>query len=265
MMSRPKYDPAMGLRALNRPRLLSMIALLLVCGGAWAYTVLGVGMPMSAVTMSSMPSDMAMPVSEWSPMRALLMFAMWWVMMVAMMIPSAMPMIFLYDRVANRAVPNQSYLVAFVSGYVVVWGLFSFAATGLHAFGEALGLINGMMASASGYLGATLLIGAGIWQFSGIKLKCLEACRSPVEFLSRIWRSGRQGAFQMGVSHGIYCLGCCWAMMLLLFYGGVMNLYWIVGLAVFVVFEKILPYSPVVARLVGLTLICSGLIILAQV
>lgn len=252
------------MRVLNRPRLWSMVALVLVCAGAWGYTVLGVGMPMSAVAMSAMPSDMAMPTSEWTPMRALLMFAMWWVMMMAMMIPSAMPMIFLYDRVASQANADERYLGIFVAGYTVIWGLFSFAATGLHAFGDALGLINGMMASASGYLGAALLIGAGGWQLSGIKLKCLEACRSPVEFLSRNWRPGIQGAFQMGVAHGTYCVGCCWAMMLLLFYGGVMNLYWIIGLSVFVVFEKVLPYSPVVGRLVGLALIGAGLIILAQ-
>ena len=184
--------------------------------------------------------------------------------MMAMMIPSAMPMIFLYDRVAHRSHPSDCYLGIFVAGYIAIWGGVSFAAMGLHAFGDALGLINGMMTTASGYLGAALLVGAGFWQLSGIKLKCLEACRSPVEFLSRNWRSGIQGAFQMGVAHGVYCVGCCWAMMLLLFYGGVMNLYWIMGLSMFVVLEKVLPYSPVVGRLVGLTLIGSGLIILAQ-
>lgn len=265
MISRSTYQPDMGLRALNRPRLWSMVALLFIAAGAWAYTVLGVGMPMSAITMSFMPSDMAMPLPDWTPMRALLMFAMWWVMMIAMMIPSAIPMIFLYDRVASRIKPADRHVGLFVLGYIVIWGGFSFAATMLHAAGEWSGLINGMMASASGYLGAALLMGAGIWQFTDMKFKCLEACRSPAEFLSRIWRSGGTGALRMGVAHGIYCVGCCWALMLLLFYGGVMNLYWIVGLSVFVVLEKILPYSPVVARLTGVALIGSGLIVFAQV
>lgn len=258
------YQSGLGLKLLDRPRFWAFFALMVISGAAWVYTILGIGMPMSAITMTGMPLDMKMPSQEWTLVRAVFMFFMWWVMMIAMMIPSAVPMIFLFDRVATRANPDDRRIGSFVAGYIVIWGAFSLAATILHAFGEWTGLINGMMANASGYLGAVLLIGAGIWQLTDIKLKCLEACRSPAAFLSQIWRKGAFGAFRMGIAHGIYCVGCCWAMMLLLFYGGVMNLYWIVGLSGFVAVEKILPYSPVIARLMGMTLIGCGLITLAQ-
>ena len=264
MMSRTPYRPSLGLKYLDQPRMWAFAALMIISIAAWVYTVLGIGMPMSAVMMTGMSVDMPMPVHDWTPARAALMFTMWWVMMIAMMIPSAIPMIFLYDRVANRANPQDRNLGLFVFGYIVIWGAFSLLATLLHALGEWTGVVNGMMASASGYMGATLLIAAGAWQLTELKFRCLEACRSPVEFLSRIWRPGGTGALRMGMAHGIYCVGCCWAMMLLLFYGGVMNLYWIVGLSVFVILEKTLPYSPVMAHLFGLTLIGCGLVVLAQ-
>lgn len=264
MMRQSTYQPNFLLKAIDRPRFWTFMALLVISIVAWIYTIMGIGMPMSAVVMTGMPTNMPMPVHEWTKIHACFMFAMWWVMMVAMMIPSAMPMIFLYDRVASRTNPAKRHLSLFVSGYILIWGVFSLVATLLHAVGDWTGLINGMMASASGYLGAALLMGAGIWQLTEIKFKCLEACRSPAEFLSRMWRPGSVGALRMGITHGIYCVGCCWAMMLLLFYGGVMNLYWIVGLSIFVILEKGLPYSPVMARLMGLTLVGSALIVLAQ-
>lgn len=262
MLSRSIYNPSRGLTALRYPATLSLLALVFVCGAAWVYTIMGIGMPMSAISMTSMPSDMPMPAQEWTAVRAGLMFLMWWVMMIAMMIPSALPMIFLYDRVAARSLEARRHLGLFVTGYILVWGLFSVIATALHALGETTEAINGMMASSSSSLSAGLLIAAGGWHLTNTKMRCLEACRSPAAFLSRIWKSGANGAVQMGLAHGLYCVGCCWVMMLLLFVGGVMNLYWIVGLSAFVVIEKVMPYSPIVGRLIGLTLIGSGIILL---
>ncbi len=216
-------------------------ALVVVTIAAWGYTWAGVGMSMTAAEMTLMPSDMPMPPSVWSPLTSLLMFAMWWVMMVAMMLPSAAPMILLYVRVAGK--DHDPYPVrrtaVFASGYVTVWGLFSIAATALHAIGERHGLLNGMMTSASESVSAALLIAAGLYQLTSFKHRCLEACRTPIAFLSRIWRHDVGGAFRMGVVHGRFCVGCCWALMLLLFFGGVMNLFWIGGLALLVLAERL--------------------------
>ena len=150
----------------------------------------------------------------------------------------------------------------FCDGVSADLGLFSALATVLHAFGEATGFINGMMVSASIYLSAALLIIAGIWQLAPQKYKCLDACRNPVEFLSLIWRPGRLGALRAGLLHGAFCVGCCWAMMLLLFVGGVMNLYWIGGLALFVLAEKTLPLWHVTGRISGVAAIIGGVVVL---
>ncbi|MBO6519718.1 MAG: DUF2182 domain-containing protein [Rhodospirillales bacterium] len=245
---------------LRKDRLLAVLALAAVCVAAWAYTAFGVGMKMSAIDMTGMPLDMPMPLTEWNFRESLLMFFMWWVMMVAMMLPSAAPMLLLYQRVVARRTPAQaaSGMAVFTLGYLLIWGAFSLAATALHVLGELTGWVNGMMASASNELNAVLLISAGIWQLTPMKDRCLEACRAPVQFLSRIWRPGAWGALKMGVLHGAFCVGCCWAMMLLLFVGGVMNLYWIGGLALFVMAEKTVPNWRFAGRLAGGILIVSG-------
>lgn len=250
---------------LRKDRLLAVLVLAVICIVSWAYTALGIGMNMSAIDMTGMPLDMPMPAVEWNLLNSVVMFAMWWVMMVAMMLPSAAPMLLLYQRVVTRR-KHQSALrdmSIFALGYLIVWGVFSLAATVLHAAGELGGWINGMMASASDEFNAMLLVMAGIWQLLPAKHRCLEACRAPVEFLSRIWRPGAAGALQMGILHGMFCVGCCWAMMLLLFVGGVMNLYWIGGLALFVLAEKTVPRWDVPGRLTGFALILVGGAILA--
>ncbi|MEX0695489.1 MAG: DUF2182 domain-containing protein [Rhodospirillales bacterium] len=249
---------------LRQDRLWSVLALVVVSTIAWAYTIMGVGMNMSALMMTAMDSDMPMPPGVWDLAGSVLMFAMWWVMMIAMMLPSATPMLLLYLRVADRHEPGQGQgnTAVFAMGYLLIWGLFSAAATGLHGLGEASGFINGMMASASAYLSATLLLIAGLWQLAPQKYKCLDACRNPVEFLSRIWRPGPRGALRAGILHGAFCVGCCWAMMLLLFVGGVMNLYWIGGLALFVLAEKTLPFWHITGRMTGVVAIISGVVVL---
>ncbi len=251
-------------RIVHREQLLVGLGLAGLTLLAWLYVLLGAGTGMSTLAMSTWqfpPPKPAMSMAgDWNAAYWLTMLAMWWVMMVAMMLPSAAPMLLLYQRVAGRRAPGaatgSTLIVAL--GYLLVWGGFSLAATVLHAVGELNGWIGGMMASASLELDALLLVLAGVWQLMPMKARCLEACRTPVPFLSRIWRPGQSGALRMGMMHGAFCVGCCWAMMLLLFVGGVMNLYWIGGLALFVLAEKTVPNWPAVGRISGAVLIVTA-------
>jgi predicted metal-binding membrane protein len=190
-----------------------------------------------------MSMDMAMPMS-WYPSYAVVVFLMWWIMMIAMMLPSAAPMILLFSTVSRRSREQGNPYVPtgiFASGYLIVWGAFSLAATVLHWLLDRSGLMSMDMSSASVWLGALLLIAAGIYQLTPLKYACLRHCRGPLEFVTRYWRPGRAGALRMGIRHGAYCVGCCWVVMGLLFYGGVMSLYWIIGLSLLVLLEKVLP------------------------
>ena len=152
----------------------------------------------------------------------------------------------------------------FAAGYLIVWGLFSVIATLLQWALEGTGLLSSMMVSTSALLGGCLLLAAGAWQLTPIKQACLRHCRSPIAFLSGNWRNGRGGAFLMGVRHGVYCLGCCGFIMGLLFYGGVMNLYWIIGLAVFVLIEKLTPAGHWISKAVGIGLLGWGGLVIAS-
>jgi predicted metal-binding membrane protein len=224
---------------------------------SWVYLVY------LAWRMSAMPMPgMAMP--QWRPWGAvdfLLMLLMWAVMMVAMMVPSASPMILTFASTHRRRQAQGNAVVptaAFVAGYAIVWSAFSLAATlaqwGLHQ----AALLSPMMVSTSPVLGGLLLIAAGAFQWSGLKRACLSKCRTPLGFLLAEWREGTRGALVMGLRHGAYCTGCCWALMALLFVGGVMNLLWVAAIAVFVLVEKIAPQGVHAARLAGLGLIAWG-------
>ena len=193
--------------------------------------------------MNGMDPDMVMPMT-WTPGLFLVMFLMWWIMMIAMMLPSAAPMILLFATVNRRQrVLDAPYVPTsvFASGYLAAWAGFSLLATVLQWLLDRSGLMTMAMASASDWLGAALLIAAGLYQLTPLKHACLEHCRSPFAFISQHWRTGTAGAFRMGLWHGTYCVACCWAVMGLLFYAGVMNFAWIAGLAVFVLVEKLLP------------------------
>ena len=146
-----------------------------------------------------------------------------------------------------------------MGGYVVVWGGFSLGAVMVQGVLENLGLFTPMMATTSVALGGILLISAGIYQLTPLKDACLRHCRSPVEFMALHWRPGGAGAFAMGLTHGVFCLGCCWVLMGLLFYGGVMNPWWIAGLAIYVLIEKLAPAGPRIGRFTGALLILWGL------
>jgi predicted metal-binding membrane protein len=146
----------------------------------------------------------------------------------------------------------------FVAGYLVAWGGFSLLAVLLQSGLERLSLLSPLMQVTSLYLGAALLIGAGIYQLTPLKHACLRHCRSPIDFVARYWRPGTVGAFRMGVRHGLFCLGCCWLLMVLLFYAGVMNLWWIGGLALYVLLEKLGPGGHRLGRYTGGLLILWG-------
>lgn len=208
------------------------------------------------------PSEMQ---SAWSFNSSILMFLMWWFMMIAMMVPSAAPTLLLFHSLkklgseADRALA-QTYF--FLLGYLGVWAFFSLVSCLLHARLELSGTLNPMLMQITApYLSAALLITAGIYQFTPMKNICLERCRSPAEFLAENNRKGEFGALVTGVQHGAFCLGCCWALMALLFVGGVMNLFWIVGLALYVAIEKLTPQLRWLDKIFGILLVGGGILL----
>jgi predicted metal-binding membrane protein len=204
------------------------------------------------------PMDRPAMAGAWSTGYWLTMLMMWWVMMVAMMLPSAAPMILLFEQMHRRADNEGTAAVRtawLAAGYCCSWLLFSVAAVSLQYVLERSGLVHGMlMWSLDPYLSAALLAAAGLYQLTPLKHACLSHCRSPFSFLLGHWRSGPSGAFRMGLVHGAYCVGCCWFLMALLFVGGIMNLIWIGGLALFVLAEKLGPNARAVS--VGLGGLC---------
>jgi predicted metal-binding membrane protein len=197
----------------------------------------------------------------WDAPRLVLLWAMWAAMMAGMMLPSAAPILLLYARtVRNRAdqLHPARAIYALGAGYVLVWAVFSVAATALQRIFASLLLLTPMMEPATPAAAAALLLLAGIYQLTPFKRTCLDQCRSPIMFLTSHWREGVAGAFRMGVWHGVYCLGCCWGLMLLLFAGGVMNLVVILTLTVWVAIEKIAPFGEQSARVSGALLLGAG-------
>jgi predicted metal-binding membrane protein len=210
--------------------------------------------------------DSATGAQPWTVTEFTLRLAMWAVMMVAMMVPTAAPMTLLYAAVARKAAAQHNPLAStsvFVSGYIAMWTIFSVVATiAQHALDQAA-LLSPLMVSRSAGLGATLLIAAGVYQLTPLKNACLRNCRAPAHFLSRHWRTGNLSSFRMGLRLGAYCVGCCWILMGLLFLGGVMNLLWIAAIAIFVLLEKTIPFGDVSGRFAGVAMILVGAVSLA--
>jgi predicted metal-binding membrane protein len=243
---------------LRRDRLIVVVGVAGVVALAWVYLVAGAGIDMSM-------ADMPMEPMPWSTFYAALLFTMWWVMMIAMMVPSAAPMVLLFTAIKRKQGASVSPSIeawVFLSGYLLIWAGFSLVAV-LAQWGlERAGLLSMAMASTSATLGGVILLAAGLYQFTPVKSACLRYCQSPVLFLSRHWRPGVVGALRMGLRHGSYCLGCCWFLMALLFVSGIMNLVWIAGIALYVACEKLLPLGRGLSRAAGVALIVSGTIIL---
>ena len=246
---------------LRRDRFLVVLFLAVVNVLAWGYTLGGAGMNMTAMEMTAMGRMDNMPVQIWGAPYALLMFFMWWVMMAAMMVPSATPTILLAANL-NRSplARNKPFGGAafFTLGYLLGWGGFSILATYLQWQLGRTDYLSGMLQTKSDAVTAGLLIVAGVWQFTPWKQACLRLCRSPVDFLVKNKRPGALGAVIMGGHHSLFCLGCCWFLMLLLFVGGVMNLYWIIGLTAYVAVEKLFPGSKVISYALGALLLAWG-------
>jgi len=255
---------------LKRDRAIVIAALAAVSIFGWIYTLAGVGMSMNAFEMTAMgkaSTALATPM-PWSPSYALLVFLMWLLMMVAMMLPSASPMVLLVDAMARKYNPRSAFqagTAAFVAGYLAVWAGFSACAALVHWALEMSGLLTPMMTPTSALLGGILLVAAGVYQLTPLKQTCLRSCRHPIGFLARHWRAGTDGAFHMGIVHGTFCLGCCWILMALLFFGGVMNLYWIAGIATYALAEKLVPHGRWLSYAAGALLLTWGVSILVEV
>jgi predicted metal-binding membrane protein len=253
---------------MRRDRAITFAGLVALTGLAWLALLAGAGTGMDPAAMSGWWLPMALPPAEswsWTPYYWVIAFLMWAVMMVAMMLPSASPMVLLYARVVRHAesqgrrLEARTSIAAFASGYLSLWILFSILAVALQFGFERSGLMSTMMNSRSVALSGVLLIAAGLYQLSPLKAACLRHCRGPASFISANWRPGVAGAWRMGLRHGTYCVGCCAVLMLLLFVGGVMNLVWIAGLTLFVALEKYAPFGETVAKAAAAILVAAGL------
>jgi predicted metal-binding membrane protein len=261
-------------RLLRRERIILLIAIAAIAAISWAYIALLAG----AMTMGGM--DMvgyrALPAIEavmvpatqpWTADEVALVFAMWAVMMVGMMLPSATPMILLYVRVGRQSIKNGRPLASavwFAAGYLLMWCAFALIATAGQWALDRLLLLSPMMATTSRLFGGVVLTAAGLYQWSPLKQACLTQCQSPWRFIQNNggFRAGTMGALMLGARHGAYCVGCCWALMTLLFVLGVMNLMWIALLAILVLAEKIVP-GRALSRIAGTALVGAGLWMLA--
>jgi predicted metal-binding membrane protein len=256
---------------LRRDRAIIIAALAVITALAWAEIVfLADDMAMGRMDMTGfrmIPAGQAliMPASApWQPLEFAYVFAMWAVMMIGMMTPSVAPMILIYARVGRQAVVSGRPFAAsgwFATGYLIAWFGFSIAATSAQWVLERAALLTPMMESVSGVLGGIVLIAAGIYQWTPVKEACLSNCQAPLTFIMRHggFRADTSGALALGLRHGLYCIGCCWALMLLLFVGGVMNVLWIAALAGLVLLEKVLPFGKLIPRIAGCAFAAAGI------
>ncbi|MFD2051624.1 DUF2182 domain-containing protein [Mesorhizobium calcicola] len=275
---------------LRRDRTVVAAALVLIAVLAWAYVLWlaadmampdaatpsaasggTAGMDMSGMDMGGM--DMGAAVAPgfraWAPADFAFIFAMWAVMMVGMMTPSVAPMVLLYAGVGRKARAGGRPIAStawFFTGYLLVWVAFSVAATGAQWLLASLTLLNPTMATNSTVLGGLVLIAAGLYQWTPMKGVCLRQCQAPIAFLASHggFRSDPLGALRFGIDHGAYCLGCCWALMTLLFVGGVMNVLWIAGIAILILLEKTVPTGQLIPRISGALMAAIGVWLVVQ-
>ena len=261
---------------IQRDKVITIIAIAILVGATFTYTVLGVGMNMSAIQMTpglgqsqmSMPNmsamkKMAATPAVWSFNYSVLMFLMWWTMMIAMMLPSASPMILLYTALIRRSKKTKCIIrqvISFICGYLLAWAAFSLFAAALQSQLELRDWMSPMMMEATNiYLAAGILIAAGVYQLTPLKTVGLEKCRQPASFLANYKNTWVNSPLRIGLVHGFYCVGCCWFLMGLLFFGGIMNLYWIVGLIIFVAIEKLHEKGIIFGKILGGGAIVSGI------
>jgi predicted metal-binding membrane protein len=247
---------------LQSRRLPTGLILVLLPLAAWAWIVVMAHDMYGSMTGASV----WMMTATWDFPHLLLLWAMWAVMMSGMMLPSAAPTIVLYGAMARRSAERGAgwRIYALAGGYLAAWTGFSLGATVLQRLLSTLLLLTPMMELNSPWFGSVLLLIAGLYQLTPLKHACLRTCQTPFQFLMSRWRPGAGGAFRLGLQHGVYCVGCCWALMLLLFAGGVMNLTVIAALTAFVAFEKLIPFGANGSRLSGGLLIATGIVMLVR-
>ncbi|MBM3814080.1 MAG: DUF2182 domain-containing protein [Acidimicrobiia bacterium] len=245
-------------RIVSRDRVIILAGMAAITALSWAYTVreawamdqMHAGMDMTGVLMQS-----------WTANDALVMFLMWAVMMIAMMTPSVAPMVLvfaLHSRKRKAEARPYASSGAFLSGYLIAWTLFSAVATAAQWLLQKYALVDMMMEPTGKLFPGLVLFAAGFFQFSPLKHACLRHCRGPLHFFGEHWRPGTKGALQMGLHHGLYCTGCCWFLMALLFVAGVMNLLWVALIALFVLVEKVAPRGEWIARIAGVLFLGGG-------
>jgi predicted metal-binding membrane protein len=255
---------------LRRDRVIIVLTLALLTTLAWSYLLwLSADMSMGGMDMTGLrmiPSGMGLMMPADMPWRAMefaFVFAMWIVMMVGMMTPSAVPMILMYARVGRQTQAHGRPLTAtvwFAAGYFLVWAAFALLATLVQWTFERSALLDSAMANTSTVVGGLLFVAAGSYQWTRLKDVCLTQCQKPFAFLMRQggFRGDAPGSLMLGVRHGAYCVGCCWALTALLLVGGVMNVLWIILLALFILLEKVAPFGRQIALLAGMVLIVGG-------
>ena len=261
---------------LRRDRAIVAAALVILTALAWAYVWwLAADMDMSGMDMSGfrmIPAGMDLMMSAtapWNAVEFVFVFAMWAVMMIGMMTPSATPMILIYARVGRQAARQGTPLAAssyFAGGYLLTWIGFALVATSAQWALDRAALLTPMMAGSSDMFSGTVLIAAGVYQWTPLKDACLRQCQSPLLFIQRHggFRSDLLGTLALGARHGAYCIGCCWVLMALLFVGGVMNVLWIAAIAILVLAEKVIPAGRVISRIAGAGLFAGGVWLVAQ-
>ncbi len=242
-------------RTLRKDRAITSSGIVVLAGLAWLYLA-RLGHETAGVTAMG-----AAQMTPWTSTELGLAAAMWAVMMVAMMLPTATPMVLVFAAVnRNRRGDATPYVPTglFVAGYLLTWGVWSIAAAAAQWALHGAALLSDQVLTTTPWLGGALLVAAGLYQLTPLKYACLTRCQSPFGFLLAEWRDGAAGAFRMGVRHGLLCVGCCWILMALIFVGGVMNLAWIAAITAFVLAEKLIPAGRLVAWSAGIALIGWG-------
>jgi predicted metal-binding membrane protein len=254
---------------LKRDRAVVVTAVLTLTVLAWAYVLLTAASMSAAISASFMPGmnmpgmNMARTGSVWSVGGFAFTVAMWAVMMIGMMTPSVAPMILLYARVGRQARADGRLFAStgwFAGGYLLAWSGFAVAASLAQLALADMTLITPMLAAANDLFAGLVLAAAGIYQWTPLKDSCLSQCQAPLSFLQRHggFQRDPKGSLKLGLKHGLTCIGCCWALMMLLFVGGVMNVLWIAALSILVLLEKLVPFGRLMPRFVGLVLMAVG-------
>jgi predicted metal-binding membrane protein len=264
-MTGPQFDIA-----LRRDRQAVLAALVILTALAWGALLWLTRDLATAHATPAISGMMAEPdIRPWTVKDFLCSFIMWTVMMAGMMIPTVTPVILVYVRLGRWGEDQRKLFSAtiwFAGGYLLAWTLFALLATGLDYELARAALLTPMLASANDFIAGAILIVAGLYQWSSLKNLCLTHCRTPLRFIQRHggFKKDAMPSLGLGLRHGCYCVGCCWALMLLLFVGGVMNMVWIAGLAILVLLEKVMSDGRSVSRLIGLALIIGGISLICQ-